>query len=320
MPNVNFEGRLYSLAENETVLDALLRHGVTAAHSCKAGACHACLLRASAGTIPATAQAGLKDSWKSQGYFLPCICRPQTDLTIAAVGSDARVGATITHLRRLSPTVLHVRLECDSPIHHRAGQYITLVRGDGLARSYSVASSHRHPHLDLHVRRIPVGRMSGWLHDQAQPGHRLSVIGPSGDCFYIPGNEDQPLLLIGTGTGLAPLYGILQDSLHHGHRGPIHLFHGAVTSNDLYICDELAQTAARHSNVTYQPVVLQGPALDGIVVDSIDRAVLRALPNLKGWRTYICGDPDLVQSLRKKVFLAGAASREIFFDAFVPAA
>jgi CDP-4-dehydro-6-deoxyglucose reductase len=320
MPQINFEGRVYRLTENETVLDALLRHGASAAHSCKAGACHACLLRASSGTIPTAAQTGLKDSWKSQGYFLPCVCRPETDLTVAAVGSDARVGATITELRPLSRSVLHVRIECDAPLHHRAGQYVTLVRGDGLARSYSVASSHRQPHLDLHVRRNPMGRMSGWLHDQAQPGHRLSVIGPSGDCFYVPGKEDQPLLLIGTGTGLAPLYGILQDSLHHGHRGPIHLFHGAVIAADLYICEELAQTAARHPNIIYQPVVLQGPASDGIVVGSIDRVVLQALPNLKGWRAYICGDPDLVQSLRKKVFLAGAASREIFFDAFVPAA
>jgi NAD(P)H-flavin reductase/ferredoxin len=320
MPEVNFEGRVYRLAENETVLDALLRQGVPAAHSCKAGACHACLLRASSGTIPAVAQAGLKESWRSQGYFLPCVCRPETDLTVSSAGADARTGATITHVRSLSPTVLHVRIECDSPIRHRAGQYITLVREDGLARSYSVASLHTQPQLDLHVRRLPVGRMSGWLHDEAQPGHRISIIGPSGECFYIPGNEDQPLLLAGTGTGLAPLYGILQDALHHGHRGPIHLFHGAVNVAGLYFCDELEEIAERHGNVVYHPVVLEGPAPDGITVDSIDRALLQAIPSLKGWRTYICGDPELVKLLRKKVFLAGAASREIFSDAFLPAA
>ena len=320
MPKVSFQGNDYSLAENETVLDALLRHGVPATHSCKAGACHACLLRASEGTIPKAAQAGLKEPWQAQGYFLPCVCRPETDLTVGAVGSDVRVGATIAELRPLSPTVLLVRLECDSPIHHRAGQYITLVREDGLARSYSVASSTIQQHLDLHVRRVAVGRMSGWLHDEAKAGQRLSVLGPSGDCFYTPGDTEQPLLLIGTGTGLAPLYGILKDALRHGHRGVIRLYHGAVDMAGLYLCEELAQVAGRHSNFTYQPVVLQGPASKDVVVGSIDRAVLESSPSLKSWRTYICGDPDLVQLLRKKVFLAGAASREIFCDAFVPAA
>src|SRR6476661_7553940 len=98
MPAITWEGRQYSLAENESVLDALLRNGVKAAHSCKAGSCGSCLLRAAEGSVPERAQSGLKDSWKAQGYFLACVCRPESDLSVTTVGADAQLGATICAL------------------------------------------------------------------------------------------------------------------------------------------------------------------------------------------------------------------------------
>jgi CDP-4-dehydro-6-deoxyglucose reductase, E3 len=47
-------------------------------------------------------------------------------------------------------------------------------------------------------------------------------------------------------------------------------------------------------------------------------AFLRRFPSLAAWIGYICGDPPLVNSLCKKLFLAGMASEAIFSDAFLP--
>src|SRR5579862_3119821 len=217
MATVRYEGSSCELQESESVLDGLLRHGVTVSHACKAGSCGSCMLRAVEGEVPARAQAGLKDSWKASGYFLACMCRPEGDLTAAAVGSDARIAATITALDLLSADVLRVRLACGAPFDFRAGQYIALVRDNGLARSYSIASLPgaslpEAGEIELHVRRIPNGRMSEWLYQEARVGAQVHLQGPSGECFYVPGREDQPMLLIGTGTGLAPLYGIVRDA------------------------------------------------------------------------------------------------------------
>ena len=212
MPSIDYAGNLYSLQEDESVLDALLRNGVKAPHSCKAGSCGSCLMRVAEGTVPGRAQTGLKESWKAQGYFLACVCRPETDLAITTVGVDAQLGATITALELLSHDVLRVRLHCDTSLGFRPGQYVTILRDGGLARSYSIASLPEESDLELHVRRITGGKMSGWFHDIAQIGERVSIVGPSGECFYVPGKEDQPMLLVGTGTGLAPLYGIIRDA------------------------------------------------------------------------------------------------------------
>lgn len=310
MPEIRYQERLYPVAPGQSVLDALLTAGVEAAHSCKTGVCGACMMQATSGTVPERARYGLKDSWQRQGYFLPCVCLPDSDLTIARADGAATCAASIGAVERLSPDVVRVRLVCDTALESRAGQYVSLVLGGKLARCYSIAGISEERELELHVRRVPGGQMSGWLHDEAQPGDRAEITGPYGDCFYVAGQPEQPLLLAGTGTGLAPLYGVIRDALRQGHTGPIHLFHGAATEGGLYLVNELRQMAETHTNFEYTPAVLQkdGP---------IENVLLARLPRLSGWRAFVCGGPAAVQVLRKKIFLAGAASRDIYADAFL---
>ena len=313
MPTLRFGDFATEIADNETALDALIRIGAPVSYACKAGSCGSCMLKAVEGDLPERAQTGLKDAWKERRYFLACMCRPASDLTAAAVGSDAQVAASIAALEPLSADVMRVRIACAEPFEYRAGQYITLVREDGLARSYSIASLPTEGHLDLHIHCLPNGRMSEWIRKQARSGDRVRVFGPFGDCFYMRNDREQPLLLAGTGTGLAPLYGVLRDAINHNHSGPILLFHGAVNEAGLYLRDELTTIAQTYSNVEYTPTLLErdGPT---------DRVILNRFPKFTGWCAYLCGDPALVQSLEKNIFLRGADLGNIHADAFIPAA
>ena len=261
----------------------------------------------------------MKDSWKARGYFFSCVCVPDSHLEVASADADVRMEAAVTSLKPLSGDVIQACLASSQAIEFRAGQYVTLLR-NGIARSYSIASLPESGELELHIRKIPNGQMSGWFHEAAKVGDALTLVGPSGECFYTPGREDQPLLLAGTGTGLAPLYGIVRDALRQGHRGPIHLFHGALNPAGLYLVDELRDLAQRHGNLEYTPAVLRGEPADGLTVGAIDAVILGRIPKLSGWRGFVCGDPGLVQMLKKKLFLAGMASRDIYADAFLPAA
>jgi CDP-4-dehydro-6-deoxyglucose reductase len=272
------------------------------------------------GKPPANAQQGLKESLRAQGFFLACQARPAGDLTVApADGVVARAAAILHRGEMLSGDVARVLLNCDVPFDYRPGQFVHLVRGDGLSRSYSLASlGPGHPHLELHVRKVAGGAMSTWLHDHAAPGQTLEIRGPAGDCFYVPGRPQQPLLLAGTGTGLAPLYAIARDALEQGHSGPIRLYHGGLNPAGLYLVDELSELAGRHANLTYVRCVLSADAPDPeLRVGDLEKLILADVPDLAGWRVFLCGHPALVQSLRKKTFLAGAAMREIHSDAFV---
>lgn len=307
-----------ALEPGETVLAGLLRAGVPAASSCRAGACQACMLRASAGDPGAAAQQGLAPALREQGYFLACMARPAGDLVIAD-GAPPAIAATIVAVDELGPAVARVRLEPAEPLSYRPGQYVQLVQGE-LVRAYSLASSPADgPQLELHVRVHRHGRMSRWL-AAAAPGTPVELRGPAGSCFYTEGRPGQPLLLVGTGTGLAPLWAIARDARQRGHTGPIALVHGALDRGGFYLVQELEHMSQETGDFRYVRCALTGEPGERIEVGDLGAVTQRLFPDLKGWRVFLCGNPDLVTALKKQCFLRGASMRDISADAFLTAA
>lgn len=322
MAIIHYAEREIPVTTGESALDALLSHGCEVPNSCRAGVCQSCLLRASAGRIPQQAQVGLKDTLRAQGYFLACRCHPEEDMRVELPDEeDVRLSATVTTLEPLTKNVLRLRLQPIGDFQYRAGQHVTLWRDATLGRSYSLASVPAlDESLEFHIKVIPDGRFSAWAQQELRVGNRLALQGPNGHCFYVPGSEDQDILLIGTGTGLAPLYGILRDALHRGHRGDIHLFHGAWDASGLYWVDPLQTLAQEYRNFHYHPSVLHadGSLAPDIEVGPLDQLALPATRNLSGSKIYLCGSPELVHTLRKRAFLAGASMSDIYVDAFLP--
>jgi CDP-4-dehydro-6-deoxyglucose reductase, E3 len=317
---VTYLGTTYEVSGGRTVLEALLEGGAAIPHACRAGACGACIVQATAGEIPEAAQRGLRETWKARGYLYACQCRPTGDLALQPLGEGARASARVVERSRLSPTVTRLWIQLEQPLPTRAGQYLTVAR-DGVVRSYSIAAQPVPGLLELHVRHYPGGQLSPYLCERAQPGDALSVQGPLGDCVYEPGRPEQPLVLAGTGTGLAPLWGILHDALAAEHTGPIHLFHGAVTAAGLYLMEELSLVTTLYPNVRYVPCVLRADdAPPGVEEGALDKVIGRHLPKTAGMRAFVCGDAAVVTALKKRLFLSGTALRDIAADSFLPAA
>jgi len=276
------------------------------------------MIRALKGKPTEESQAGLKDTLKAQNYFLACMCKPAEDMEVGLAAVSPQYTARLIEKEPLNETVMRLRTEVPDNFSYRAGQFVNLIRPeDELTRSYSLASTPEDDYLELQVRRVPDGRMSGWLFDHLDPGSDIHFFGPSGDCFYTPADPEQPLLLVGTGTGLAPLYGILREALDQGHTGPIHLFHASLAIPGLYMMDELRSLASRHANVHYVPCVLHGDVPEGGAQGNIVDLPARELGSLNGYRTYLCGDPPIVDALRQKCFLAGVSMQQIHSDPFV---
>lgn len=324
-PRLVYAGAEHQVEPGETVLETLERHGRAVASACRAGNCHTCLLRTRDGEVSAVAQRGLKDTLRAAGYFLACQYRPDTDLVVEPPGADLSTPARIRSVRWLGHRTLDVRLAPDGPFDYHPGQYVSLLRTDLLARSYSLASLPSDGELRLHVRHHPGGAMSDWLATRAAPGDPVTVRGPYGECFYLPGRADQPLLLAGTGTGLAPLYGILRDALAHRHTGPIRLVHGAVDARGLYLVDELTALARDTPGLDYHRCVLRGvtgaPPGQGAGdnrVGNLADVVCDLVPRPAGYRVFLCGDPEVTRTLRRALFMNGASHREIHVDAFTP--
>ena len=82
----------------------------------------------------------------------------------------------------------------------------------GRRRSFSIASPpHDARPLELHVRRVAGGEFSAPLFEKNARSALLSIEGPLGQFVYRPAIA--PMLLVGGGTGLAPLLSIVRHVL-----------------------------------------------------------------------------------------------------------
>jgi CDP-4-dehydro-6-deoxyglucose reductase len=314
-----FEGREYELDNGESVLDCLDRHQAGVPSYCRNGVCQTCLMRAEAGPVPAAAQLGLKETWKAQGWFLSCMCRPAGDMRVARCDGAGRYSARVLEVQPLSSRVLRVRLTRPPGFDYAAGQFIQVSRpADGLMRPYSLASTPDEPFLELHVAQLAQGKFSGWL--AGAEGEQVTLRGPYGECFYVPEPAPRPLLLVGTGTGLAPLYGVLRTAIAAGHAAAMRLIHGSADVEGLYLWSALRALAGAHRHLECTGSVQAGASAPGMSGESLQTLVQRCDLPLAEARIYLCGNPDFVRGLRKQLYLAGTPLSRIHADPFLPPA
>ena len=318
MPSVEFSNRVYEAEPSESVLDTLLRNGENPSYSCRKGTCFNCMMRTPDGGVPEKAQAGLRETLRVEGYFLSCLCVPEGDIRVVQA-EDAAIyqRAVIQSRELLAPDICRVILEPATPLYYHAGQFLNLRRSDGLCRSYSLASvPNLDRYLEFHIKRLPGGQMSNWAFNEMKDGENVDIQGPNGACFYLPGKPEQNLLLIGSGTGLAPLVAIARDALNDGHSGQVRLYHGSREPAGLYHRDSLFDLAQTYPNFSYTGCLSgENPPL-GYASGRADDVALGENKDLKDWRVYLCGNPPMVHAAKKRAFLAGADIEDIHADPF----
>jgi len=84
MAKIEYQGKQFHCREDETVLQAFMRQGVTVPFSCGNGVCHVCMQRCEEGDVPLDSQKGLQESLQQQRHFLICKCIPTGDMKITA--------------------------------------------------------------------------------------------------------------------------------------------------------------------------------------------------------------------------------------------
>lgn len=275
-------------------------------------------MQAVSGGIPVNSQEGLKETLIQLGYFLACRCFPENDINVALPAANAvSMSAVVSDKISLGSDVLGLRLIPESGFSCQPGQYLNIVHDD-LVRSYSIANlPDKDGYVELHIKRLPDGRMSNWLHGDLKVGDLLEVRGPAGSCFYCPGERRNfPLLLAGTGTGLAPLEAIARDALNQGHEGNIQLVHGALNKTGIYHEAELVELDQQYPQFTYTQSLMDDEDPLKADISAMLTAALEEL-DLDDVHVYLCGDPALVNTLKTSVFLKGVASDHIFSDPFI---
>lgn len=246
---------------------------------------------------------------------------------------DVKYTATLLESTRLTPSdtveVRHLVLELppDGAVFHEGQCLAVLVGGphefgnNVHVRLYSVASERagengRPGTISLCVRRCsyidPVngeeypGVASNFLCN-AQPGDQVTIAGPYGPQFTIPPDPSCNLLMIGTGTGIAPFRAFVRRIYNQagGWQGKVRLFYGARTGmemlyrndmkDDLNLYYDEATFKAFHA-VSKHPWLNEAPALEEAIGSNAQEV----------W--------EMVQDPKTYVFVAGQVDAATKFE------
>jgi NAD(P)H-flavin reductase len=209
----------------------------------------------------------------------------------------------------MNADVLHLRLQPAIRLRYQAGQHVLLWSDDGVARPYSFASLPRHDSgLDFHIDCSQPGRFRDFARS-LRLGDVMRLGVPGGGALRLePEWDEAELLLIASGTGLAPLWAVLQEARMHGHSGPIRLVHVAKSAEAHYLSNELLGLQARWPQLSVS-LVVSGQA-DGLSL--IWRTVSRRTMAL------VCGGPDFVETVVRQLYMAGLPRARIRTDIFLP--
>ncbi|QXE07184.1 2Fe-2S iron-sulfur cluster binding domain-containing protein [Paraburkholderia sprentiae WSM5005] len=237
--------------------------------------------------------------------------------------SAGEVQAQVESLERRGESVVILRLRpVDAPFAYTEGQYLSIsVPGTAERRSYSMASRcHPDGAIDLHIRLHKDGLFSRMLREQIGAGSSLTFSGPYGNCVWsVPDTEAATVILLATGTGIAPLKAMVERHLPDAARNDVWLYWGAETPDDFYVADELQSLEQAFPYFHFIPVVRseneRWTGSKGFVQD----VAASAHPDLRNAYVFACGAPAMIRSARDLLVSRNhLLADRYFFDAFEP--
>jgi ferredoxin-NADP reductase len=195
------------------------------------------------------------------------------------------MAATVVSVHDETPRMKVFRLRLPEAHPHVPGQHVSirLVAPDGYTakRSYSICSAPGDgTEIEILVDRLEDGEVSVHLHDVLQVGDELDVRAPMGGWFVWKGQ--QPALLIGGGSGIAPLVAMLRYS-RLTSTAPVHLVASVRTLTDLPFRPEL-EGAEEVTVVLTREAPEDWPIPAGRLSDTVLKPLIRA-----GATAYVCG-------------------------------
>ena len=224
-----------------------------------------------------------------------------------------------------TPRIRTIELEADEWAGHLPGQHVDvrLTADDGYQaqRSYSIATPADGPRLAITVERIEDGEVSPYLAGELQAGDKLELRGPIGGYFVWEPARGGPLLLVGGGTGIAPLMAMLRERVMVRSRVSVRLLASSRSWEDVVYRSEL-ETIGRDQKgieIVHALTRSQPPGWTGYD-RRIDRDMLAdvAWPPTERPLCYVCGPTGFVETVASALVELGHTPEMVRTERFGP--
>ena len=223
--------------------------------------------------------------------------------------------ATIREIENQSDSVRLFTIDLGADMDFKAGHFVNLSFQEGedkYMKPYSLASNPSIKNaIQLSIKLVPEGRVTPKLWEK-KVGDTVQIKGPLG--LFLVRNNKEKLVFIGTGTGVAPLRGMIQDELFNKKtEKEITLVFGVRNENEVLFHKEFLDYAEKHPNFKYVPIVSRPENWEGRtghVQDNFD------MIDTQNSEFYICGLPAMFDEVHQKLIEMGATEDSIFHEVF----
>jgi ferredoxin-NADP reductase len=223
--------------------------------------------------------------------------------------------ADVVAIKQETPRCKSFRLWLPMWMPHVPGQHydVRLTAPDGYQaeRSYSIASSPlEEGEVELTIDRLDEGEVSTYFHDVLVEGDQVEVRGPFASYFVWRG--EQPVLLVGGGSGVVPLMAMLRHRRRTAPELPMRLVYSVRSPEELIYADELGDDAL----VTFSRGAPDGwgghrGRIDAELIAGagVDAAMALA---------FVCGSNGFVETASQLLLAAGFAPERVRTERFGP--
>ena len=230
--------------------------------------------------------------------------------------------AAVTDVLVETPRAKTLVLDVPGWSGHRAGKHIDvrLTAEDGYQaqRSYSVASAPELGDVEITVELVDDGEVSPYLARDLAVGDAFEVRGPIGGYFTWSADEPGPLLLVGGGTGLAPLMSMLRHRAARGAAVRAHVLVSARSADDLLYRDELEGLEPREGLRIERTFTRESPPGWTGWSRRVDAPMLAEVSPGPEARCYVCGPTPFVERVNDLLVAGGHDPRNVRAERFGP--
>ncbi len=261
-------GQSFMVQENETILDAAIRAGVSLNYGCSSGTCGLCKARVISGNAEEIRprEFVIPESEKLQGHILSCVCAATEDLVIDAMVANSVEDIPLQNLtvkvRKVEQVASEVyRLIVQTPRTNRlrflAGQYVEIgIKGVGTSR-FSIASCPCEDRLiEMHLRVSKEDEVSQIVAEKMRLGDTLELQGPFGEFVYDE-NANRSVILFAFDTGFAAIKSLLEHITAQEQELNIHLIWMSCGKDGLYMHNLCRSWMDAFDNFTYTGIALE---------------------------------------------------------------
>lgn len=226
--------------------------------------------------------------------------------------------ATLLETREIAPEIRHFvfAVEGVDAFPFLPGQFVSFTEqfeGKPITRAYSIASTPDGNRFELCLNLVKDGRFSPHLF-RMQPGETVPMKGPVGT--FTLRNPGRDVLFVATGTGIAPMRGLLRQALAEGPDARKALLFGVRHEHSLLYREEFEALAAAHSRFEFLPTVTRPTDTWTGRTGRVQQHLDELLAGRTDLDVYVCGLKEMVNSVRDLLKERGFDRRQIIVEKY----